>query len=199
MKRLYLLSALLLACTAQAQQAWNENRLTWEAPTTCTSGQPISACPITNYRVERSSSQTGSYAALGTSTSLTYTHLSAAAGLNCYRVIAVAVTGESTPSPVACKTNVQPAGPPNPPTNLQFVTTAFVSSIDARATTPVFRLLAGNKRGEIYGLVPTGRGTEGPPVLTWRGLGYCRVFVKGKELSGTNDPNNLIAPCMPRA
>lgn len=105
---------------------WNTNVLNWDAPTTCQSGQPIANCPVTSYRVERAPSATGTFAVVGTSTSLTYTHLSAAAGVNCYRVFALSATGESFPSSVACKTNVEPAGPPNPPTNLRVAaTTAY--------------------------------------------------------------------------
>ena len=80
---------LCLAGIAQAQQAWNENRLTWGAPTTCTSGQPIANCPVTGYRIERASSQTGAFAALGTSQTTIYTHTGALAGQNCYRVVAL--------------------------------------------------------------------------------------------------------------
>lgn len=122
MKRL-LLAIAFIASPAMAQQAWDTNVLNWQAPTTCTSGVPISNCPVTQYRVERSATATGAYAAVGTSTTLTYTHLAAVAGQNCYRVIAVAATGESDPSNVACKTNTRPAGPPSPPTNLVVVAT----------------------------------------------------------------------------
>jgi hypothetical protein len=124
MKRL--LTLLLLLSPAAYAQTWNENRIDWNAPTTCTSGQPIVNCPVTSYRIERASSQTGTFAAVGTSTTTSFTHSSAAAGLNCYRVVAIAATGESAPSTVtsnACKTNVEPAGPPNPPTNLRVSST----------------------------------------------------------------------------
>src|SRR6185503_10771583 len=49
-------------------------------------------------------------------TTTSFTHTSAAAGQNCYRVIATSAKGDSFPSNVACKTNTQPSGPPNPPT-----------------------------------------------------------------------------------
>lgn len=106
---------------AHAQQAWDENRLTWSAPTTCTSGQPVANCAVTGYRIERSATQTGTYAAVGTSTTTSFIHSGVAAGSNCYRVIALSAKGESIPSNVACKTNTQPSGPPNPPTNLVVV------------------------------------------------------------------------------
>jgi hypothetical protein len=120
------LMALCMTGIAKAQQAWDTNQLQWGAPLTCTSGQPIANCPVTGYRVERAASQTGTFAALGTSATTSYTHTSAAAGVNCYRVIALSASGNSAPSNVACKTNVQPSGPPTPPTNLTVVeTTAF--------------------------------------------------------------------------
>jgi hypothetical protein len=120
------LMALCMTGIAQAQQAWDENRISWMAPTTCTSGHPIANCPVTGYRVERAASQTGTFATVATSATTSYTHTSAAAGVNCYRVIALSASGNSAPSNVACKTNVQPSGPPTPPTNLTVVeTTAF--------------------------------------------------------------------------
>ena len=121
MNRLLLLTLLLASAGAVHAQVWDTNQITWTAPTTCTSGQPIANCPVTGYRVERASSQTGTFAALGTSTTTSYTHTGAVAGPNCYRVIAISAKGESVPSNVACKTNVEPSGPPNPPTNLTVV------------------------------------------------------------------------------
>lgn len=106
---------------AQSSQPWDENRLTWAAPTTCTSGQPVANCAVTSYRVERSATTTGTFASVGTSTTTSFTHTSAVAGQNCYRVVAQSAKGDSVPSNVACKTNTQPSGPPNPPTNLVIV------------------------------------------------------------------------------
>jgi hypothetical protein len=140
-KPLYILAALLLSSVAQAQTAWDTNTIAWDAPTTCTSGQPIANCPVTSYRVERSATATGTFATLGTSATTTYTHLSAAAGQNCYRVIAIAATGESVPSNVACKTNTQPAGPPNPPTN---VTIAATTVYEVRPNLQRFTFERGN-------------------------------------------------------
>jgi len=106
---------------AQTPQPWDTNNLSWVAPTTCTSGQPVANCAVTGYRIERSATTTGAFAALGASTTTSFTHTSAAAGQNCYRVIATSAKGDSFPSNVACKTNTQPSGPPNPPTNLTVV------------------------------------------------------------------------------
>jgi hypothetical protein len=96
---------------------------------------------VTGYRVERSATATGSFATVGTSTTTTYTHQSAAAGQNCYRVIAISTTGESVPSNVACKTNVEPAGPPNPPTN---VTIAATTVYEVRPNLQRFTFERGN-------------------------------------------------------
>lgn len=111
---------LCIAGAAQAQ-AWDTNNLSWDAPTSCSTGEPISACPVTSYRIERSATATGTFSTLGTSTTTSYTHTGALAGNNCYRVIAISATGDSVPSNVACKVNTKPAGPPNPPTNLKVV------------------------------------------------------------------------------
>ncbi len=127
---LAIIGSLAFACIEKANaQAWNTNTVSFTAPTTCTSGQPIANCQPTGYRVERSSTIAGSYAAVGTTPASPFTHLSAAAGQNCYRVIALSAQGDSSPSVVtaaACKTNVEPSGPPNPPTNTVVVaTTAY--------------------------------------------------------------------------
>jgi hypothetical protein len=147
MKRTFLILALCFAGTAQAQ--WNSNTVTWTAPTTCTSGQPIANCAVTGYRVERSNSQNGTYAAVGTSTTTTFVHSGAAAGVNCYRIIAVSAKGDSDPSAVtsnACKTNVEPSGPPSPPTNTRVVeTTAYNVKPDLQK----FAFLRGTRAGQV--------------------------------------------------
>lgn len=125
MKRfLYLLTIAwpMLYGVAHAQvQPWDTNVLSYGAPTTCTSGVPVSNCPVTNYRMERSATATGAFAAVGTSLTTTFTHTSAPAGQNCYRVVAVSSKGDSAPSNVFCKTNTPPSGPPSPPTNLTVI------------------------------------------------------------------------------
>lgn len=151
-KVITLIGLIAFAGVANAQQAWNENRIAWVAPTTCTSGQPIANCPVTSYRVERSATQTGTYAAVGTSTTTTFTHNGAVAGLNCYRVVAISATGESAPSAVtsaACKTNVEPSGPPNPPTDVRVIATV------AYNVKPDYQHFA-FVRGSRYGTVKLG-------------------------------------------
>lgn len=192
MKRL-LLALALFSSPAFAQQAWNTNVLTWEAPLTCTSGVPISNCPVTQYRVERSATTTGTYATVGTSTLLTYTHLSAAAGFNCYRVIAVAVTGESVPSNVACKTNTQPSGPPNPPTNL----TVTVAVVWNATFVPVMRLASnGSINTNPVGMVAVGRRVDEAVKPKWKGYQMCRIRVASQDMiQDGDDMTGLVAPC----
>lgn len=128
---LSLLLASVLGSFVHAQGVWNSNTVTWDAPTTCDQGQAISACPVTGYRIERSATQTGIYALVGTVAGnvLTFVHTNAAAGQNCYRVISVDAIGVSPtgPSNVGCRTNTAPPPPrPNPPTNLRVIeTTVF--------------------------------------------------------------------------
>lgn len=102
-------------------QPWDENRVSWTAPTTNTDGTALTN--LTGYRVERSASSGGAYTTVGTATGITFTHAGATAGVNCYRVIALTPTAESMPSNVACKTNVRPTPVPSPPTNLRFTDT----------------------------------------------------------------------------
>ena len=115
---------LICASIAKAQ-AWDQNVLTATPPTTCTTGEPVSACPVTGYRFERSATATGAFTTLVTQTAPVYTHTVTAAGQTCYRVIATSAAGDSAPSNVVCKTNTRPAGPPNPPTLTVTAPTAF--------------------------------------------------------------------------
>jgi hypothetical protein len=122
------LGLLCITGIVNAQTAWNTNTITWAPSVGCTSG-PATGCPVTGYRVERAASQTGTFAAVGTASSPPFIHTSAAAGLNCYRIIALSAVGNSAPSTVtaaSCRTNVEPSGPPNPPTDVRVIeTTAF--------------------------------------------------------------------------
>jgi hypothetical protein len=192
MRTAIVVGLLCIAGVAQAQ-TWDTNTLTWQAPTTCTSGVPISNCPVTMYRVERSATATGAYASVGTSTSLTYTHLSAAAGQNCYRVIAVAATGESDPSNVACKTNTRPAGPPSPPTNL----TVTVAVVWNSTFVPVMRLSAsGTINTNPVGMVAVGRRVDEAVKPKWKGFQMCRIRVASQDMIvNGDDMTNLVAPC----
>ncbi len=191
MKR-YLLALAVLPTMVSAQQAWNVNVMAWNAPTTCTDGQPITACPVTNYQVERSSTATGTFTLVGTTTALTYTH-TANAGQNCYRVIAVAAIGASDPTPAICKTNTQPATPPNPPTNLRF--TVAVAALGGLS--PVYSVTANNEVGTFYGLLPAGRACMTDyPVKPYRSLAFYRVAFNPRELWVAPPAGvNLAAAC----
>jgi hypothetical protein len=164
-----------LCATGIAQaQAWNSNTVTWTAPTACTSGQPVANCPVTGYRVERSATQTGTYAAVGTSATSSFTHTSAAAGQNCYRIISLSVSGNSAPSTVtaaSCRTNVEPSGPPNPPTDLRVIeTTAFNIKADFQRFAFV--------RGTKWGKADKGAACDEDRCVTG---GYC-VVVQRRRL-----------------
>ncbi len=173
-------------------QAWNENRLEWTAPNGCTSGPPT-GCPVSSYQIERAATATAtSWTLAGTSTTTTFTHTVTTGGQSCYRVIAVAAVGASGPSNVACKTNVEPSGPPNPPTNLRFVTAAVVSGM---TVAPVYRVGANGLGSTVFGFVPVGRNCA-EFVGRYRGSDFHRVFVRSTaELWGTTDGSNLAAPC----
>ena len=116
---------LLVVATVARGQAWDQNVLTATPPTTCTTGEPVSACPITGYRFERSATTTGTFTAIVTQTGPVYTHTVTASGQNCYRVIVTSANGDSAPSNVVCKTNTRPVGPPNPPSLTVTAPTAY--------------------------------------------------------------------------
>jgi hypothetical protein len=187
---------LLLSGVAHAQ-AWNENILNWEVPTGCTDGTPITNCPVTGYQVETAATATATnWVHAGTSVTTTFTHRNVSAGPHCYRVRANSDGGSSGYTNVVCKTNVAPPPPvPNPPTNLRFVTVSATNHPDTDWT-PAFRI-SGNTAGTMLALVPVGRQTQSEPLFTYRGKPHCRVEVGQKELTGTTDARNLVAPCGP--
>jgi hypothetical protein len=112
---LILFAALLGTALAQPAPKWNEDRLTWRAPTQCADGSPRSACPLTGYRIERAASATATtWTTVATTGPALTTFLigGRTPGRHCYRVIALAATN-SRPSNVACSVTVAP--PPSPP------------------------------------------------------------------------------------
>jgi hypothetical protein len=208
----FLIFSLLLVSTlgsfvrAQTAPAWNENRMTWDPPTSCAiASEPLSRCPVASYLIERAGSTAGPFVQVGTSLTLAFTHI-AGAGENCYRFRAVnAIAGASAPSAaLLCRTNVEPAPPqipPGPPTNARFVTVAATNDFRHNLT-PVFRVATVNGKltaGTFFGLVPIGRQTQGAPLFTYRKQPHCLVEVGSKELTGTADATNLAAPCAPGA
>jgi hypothetical protein len=60
----------------QTAPPWNENRITWGAPTHCASGRPVSECPVSGYLLERSTTPTGTFTPLASlpATVLAYAH-----------------------------------------------------------------------------------------------------------------------------
>lgn len=172
----YLIAFALLATTAQAQE-WNTNTVAWDAPTTCRGGEPISTCPTTGYRVERSATGSGTYTAIGTTQTTTYTHTGAVAGTNCYRVVTLSGARESLPSQPACKTNTAPQPDPNPPTNLRFVT-QVVNGMDH---SPVYRLTSTGKKDARYsdacGYIPVGSQCKGNVAFSFRDKSFRAVNI----------------------
>lgn len=143
MRTVTALLLLLLAAiggTAHGQALpWNHDRVSWLAPTTCDNGDPISACPVTGYRVETATTATATtWTARGTTAAnvLTLTVTGLTPGPHCYRVIALASVN-SAPSTVACATTTPPA--PNPPVLQTIDTVAFnvVKRLDRFAYVPV--------------------------------------------------------------
>lgn len=109
-----LFAILLIAGTASAQTvARDAARLTWLAPDGCTTGEPITACPVTGYRVEKQSGTTWATVTTVGAAVLTYLHTGLPIGPASYRVVALSVGGESAASNVAVK--VIPAAIPNAP------------------------------------------------------------------------------------
>lgn len=183
MKRLALL-ALFLSGTAYGQ-AWDTNVIRFTLPTTCTTGEPISACPITGVRIERSATTNGTYTTVGTAAAnaTSYTHTGAAAGQNCYRAIVLSNGGNSDPSNVLCKTNTRPVGPPNP---------AVLTIIEAN----VFDLKRVN--GENYLSRHVGTAVVGSPAYrrytVANGTGWCQVL-RSKVTHHKPSSGVLVARC----
>lgn len=127
----------LCACASVAHaqtQPWNTNVVPFDAPTTCTTGEPVASCPVTGYRIERAASATGVYTALASigTTATSYMHTGAAAGVNCYRAFALSAQGDSPASNVMCKTNVKPVGPSSAPVLRVIDSVAFNLHMDGR-------------------------------------------------------------------
>lgn len=133
---------------AQTQLKWDEDQLTWTAPTACSEGSPISDCPVTGYRIERATAQAGPWtlqADVG-ATVLSYLRADAPPGTSCYRVFTRSAGGLSAPSNVVCVNAVAPL--PGAPV-LQVVE---VTAYDVRFQ---WRQLAYALRREV-GTVPLG-------------------------------------------
>lgn len=122
MKRTLMLAFTLLPALAAAQtpQPWDTNVLQWDAPLRCVDGSALSNCAITGYRIDRSPVAGGTATPVATvGNVLTFTHVNAPAGVNCYKVVALTAAGPSGPSNELCKTNTRPAVTSEPPRNLR--------------------------------------------------------------------------------
>lgn len=197
----FFVCAIISAADAQTAPPWNENRIQWSAPVGCL---PVNvACPaIMNYRVERAAVSSGPWATLATvaGTVLTYTHTGAAAGVNCYRIVALPAgmppNLASQPSAHLCKTNVEPLPPitPNPPSDLRFVTPL----VGGQNMPPVFTVLAdGSRSSTVGGFAEVGTPCEGPVLFRYRNKDWRKPVTWTPW--NTSATAKVAAPCAPRA
>lgn len=108
------MALLMVSCylsIAQAQTVTRQAVLTWQAPTTCAGGSPISNCPVTGYSVQKR--QGTNWVELGTTGAavLTYTDRNLALGSHSYRVLANSAAGPSAPSNESTKVIDVPGAP----------------------------------------------------------------------------------------
>lgn len=120
MKHILVLLCLFAPFSAISQTAlkWNEDQVSWAAPTACNDGSPITDCPVTGYRVETAKTCSAATWGLAGTTAANVMTLKATgltAGLNCYRVKAQSANGDSNASTTASATAVPPA--PGEPTS----------------------------------------------------------------------------------
>jgi hypothetical protein len=131
-----LMLAVIYSPAVHGQTVWNEDNLSWTAPTGCSDGTPIANCPVTGYRIERASSPTATTWVFVATTSLTsYKATNVPAGQNCYRVAANSANGMSAWAPVlasSCATAAAPPPPPPPPSPPGSVTITDVVAYEVR-------------------------------------------------------------------
>lgn len=101
----------LLSSAASAQTVNRRAVLTWQAPTACAGGAPISNCPVRGYSVQKL--QGTSWVEVGTTSAsvLTYTDSGLALGSHTYRVLATSDAGPSAPSNEVTKVIDVPGAP----------------------------------------------------------------------------------------
>lgn len=188
----------LLGVSSQASaqaQPWNTNIISWDAPTQCTNGQPISFCPVVGYTLQRSPVSSGTYVDLGTTaaTVLTFRHDLALAGVNCYRVIGRATPPvlNSMPSNFVCVTNTLPTQP-NPPTNTRIV----APSVAGLSHSPAFGVSGdGSRSNTVVGFAVVGTPCEGPVLFRYRSLDYQRPTI-WLPWPSTSSADRVAAPCV---
>lgn len=143
-----------------------------------------------SYIIEQRIGTNGLWSQVATGTDTNYYAKNLAPGTYYFRVSATCTPNciPSLPSNVASKDSSDPPTQPASP----IITIAVVISADHA---PVYRIVSGNQRGELFGLVPIGRECSGPVVFRYRGASFRRVAVQANELWGTSDGRNLAAPC----
>ncbi len=166
----------------------------WNPVTTASDGSTITGV---TYRIEQRTGTTGAWATLtATIVNPQFLVRNLAPGAYQFRVFTscAACTSES-PNGSNIANGTATSVPKVP--NEAVITIAVVISSD-RA--PVFRIVTGNKRGEIFGMVPLGRECTGPVLFRYRNQSYRRVAVNADEVwpKGTST-ENLAAPCGDRA
>jgi len=128
--RYLLLAVLLLSANAMAATAWDEDDLTWTAPTACSDGDTnLAHCIITKYDVQTASSATGTWTTLASVTGTSYAAKALTEGQHCYRTIAYSSAGAGPAGPIggnSCQMTVKPQVPPGTPSAVVTVdTTAY--------------------------------------------------------------------------
>lgn len=137
---------LITVTSANAQTAlkWNEDQLTWVAPTTCTDGSPITDCAVTGYRIETAASATATTWSLVTTalaTANTYKVTGLTEGPHCYRLASLSTKGQGPYSAVPSSMCATAAAPfPNPPTPTLTDVVAFEIREDASGTLVATRI-----------------------------------------------------------
>lgn len=201
-----MLLLLAMCVKAEAQTAWDTNILNWVAPTQCVDNTPITNCPVTGYRIEQSATATGTFTTLiSVGTVLTYSHTGVSAGQHCYRLIALSNSGNSDPSNVACRTNVRPPSPPQPPVLTIAALAGLEIPLDSRDgfTRTVAYTVTANGPGVLAAFCKITTPAVSGPVFTYRNQNYCKplanhprtgapncAFVKGVSADAV-----IAAPC----
>lgn len=182
----FLILFLLLDGRAWGQAVkWNEDVVSWNAPTQCTDGSPIGDCPITGYRLETAATPTATAWTLVTTTAanvLSFKLTGLTSGQHCYRVIALSGSKSSNPSNVACDTAEGPA--PGTPTLRTVDTVAYNIKFDWRR----WRYVADRPVGTVA------IGTACSADFSVRG-GYYRIDPKAVTFTRRAGSPVIVAKC----
>jgi len=108
----FALTLLMLSAVADAQTVQNRiATITWQAPTTCEGGAPITTCPITGYIIEKQNG--ANWVPIGTTAPNVrqFVEQNLALGSHSWRVLANSDSGPSLPSAVATRAIALPGTP----------------------------------------------------------------------------------------